>query len=261
MIKIGFLGCGNMGGSIANAINNDYEVYVFDKDQAKAKAISNVTVFSSESELLEKSDIIILAVKPQILPSLYPLLSEFSTKKYISIAAGVPLEVLERKINCKNIVRFMPNIAAKSKAAVTAIAATENADKEFIQTAFDIATHFGSAFMLDENLFPAFIGISGSAIAYVFEFIHALAMGGTDQGISYNESVKIATDTLQSAVALLKDSKEKPVELMSKVCSAKGTTIKGMNELYSNGFDNAVIKAVISASEKSQELEKLAKEM
>ena len=168
MIKIGFLGCGNMGGSIANAINNDYEVYVFDKDQAKAKAISNVTVFSSESELLEKSDIIILAVKPQILPSLYPLLSEFSTKKYISIAAGVPLEVLERKINCKNIVRFMPNIAAKSKAAVTAIAASRSADKEFIQTAFDIATHFGSAFMLDENLFPAFIGISGSAIAYVF---------------------------------------------------------------------------------------------
>ena len=85
-------------------------------------------------------------------------------------------------------------------------------------------------------------------------------MGGTDQGISYTQSVKIATDTLLSAASLLKESGKNPVELMSMVCSAKGTTIKGMNELYSNGFDNAVIKAVISASEKSKELEQIAKE-
>ena len=94
----------------------------------------------------------------------------------------------------------------------------------------------------------------------MFEFIHALALGGTDQGISYPESVKIVTDTLSSAVALVKDSGKNPAELMTMVCSAKGTTIKGMEALYEGNFDSTVMNAVIRASEKSQELEKAAKE-
>lgn len=259
-MKIGFLGCGNMGSSIALSLIGQYETLVFDTDIEKAKAITGAKVISTIDELLALADIVLLAVKPQVLPSLYSTLSKYKEKKFISIAAGVPLEVLENKIGCKDVVRFMPNLAARSKSAVTAVAPSKNCDEQFLALTLDIAKHFGSAFILDESLFPAFIGISGSAIAYVFEFVHALAMGGTDQGIAYKEGVKIATDTLLSAVSLLKDSEKNPVELMSMVCSAKGTTIKGMNELYSNGFDNAVIKAVISASEKSKELEQLAKE-
>lgn len=259
-MKIGFLGCGNMGSSIALSLIGQYETLVFDTDIEKAKAITGAKVFSDVDEMLSQADIILIAVKPQILPSLYDLLSNYKNKKFISIAAGVPLEVLERKIGSSNIVRFMPNLAARSKNAVTAVAAAKQCDQDFLSIALDVANHFGSAFILDEALFPAFIGISGSAIAYVFEFVHALAMGGTDQGISYTQSVKIATDTLLSAASLLKESGKNPVELMSMVCSAKGTTIKGMNELYSNGFDNAVIKAVIIASEKSKELEQIAKE-
>ena len=259
-MKIGFLGCGNMGSSIALSLVEQYDTLVFDVDYEKVKAINGAKAFDSMEEMLNQADIIIIAVKPQVLPSLYSTLSNYKNKSFISIAAGVPLEVLEKKIGANNIVRFMPNLAAKTKKAVTAVAPSKLCNKEFLDLSLDIANHFGSAFIVDESLFPAFIGISGSAIAYVFEFVHALAMGGTDQGIAYKESVKIATDTLMSAVSLLKDSEKNPVELMSMVCSAKGTTIKGMNELYSNGFDNAVIKAVISASEKSKELEQLAKE-
>lgn len=260
-MKISFLGCGNMGGAIAHAVSGFHEVTVFDTDMDKAKSLASsigAQAASTVEAALEASECIVIAVKPQVLPSLYPILR--ADRKYISIAAGVPLEVLKREIGTKNIVRFMPNIAAKAKAAVTAVAADADCDGEFLKEAVSIAQSFGSAFPLSEALFPAFIGISGSAIAYMFEFIHALALGGTDQGISYPESVKIVTDTLSSAVALIKDSGKNPAELMTMVCSAKGTTIKGMEALYEGNFDSTVMNAVIRASEKSQELEKAAKE-
>ena len=262
-MKVTFLGCGNMGGAIAHAISSIHELTVFDTDDDKAKALASETGAAAASDIesaIRASECIILAVKPQVLPSLYPVLRKYGTKKFISIAAGVPLEVLEREIGTKDIVRFMPNIAAKAKSAVTAVAAGKKCDGEFLNEAFSVAASFGSAFILDESLFPAFIGISGSAIAYIFEFIHALALGGTDQGISYAESVRIATDTMASAVALMKDSGKSPAELMTMVCSAKGTTIKGMKALHDGNFDATVMEAVIKASEKSQELERTAKE-
>ena len=168
--------------------------------------------------------------------------------------------MLEYKIDSDNIARFMPNIAARARKAVTAIAFCESADEDFRTSAFEIASSFGSAFILRESLFPAFIGLSGSGIAYVFQFIHALAMGAVEQGIPYSRAVEIAADTMESAYALVKDTGRNPVELASMVCSAAGTTIKGMNTLSGNGFDNAVVKAVEAATLRSIELEKTALE-
>ncbi len=265
MKKITFLGCGNMGAAIATALadKGNFAITLFDKDKDKADELASlINAKSSETaeEALKDASYILIAVKPQILPSLYPLLRKHNDKKIISIAAGVPLEVLEREIGAKDIVRFMPNIAAKCKRAVTAVAFKTDSSKEFEAEALEIASAFGSAFPLEENLFPAFIGISGSAIAYVFEFIHALAMGGCEAGIPYNQSVEIARDTLLSACALQEQSKENPVALMTKVCSAAGTTIKGMHALSAGAFDDTVINAVMEACKKSIELEKSAKE-
>ena len=133
-------------------------------------------------------------------------------------------------------------------------------DRAVRKDAFEIASAFGSAFVLDERLFPAFIGLSGSGIAYVFQFIHALAMGAVEEGIPYQRAVEIAADTMDSAITLVKESGRNPVELASMVCSAGGTTIRGMNTLASGGFDSAVIGAVKSATERSITLEKEALE-
>ena len=257
MITVSIIGCGNMGGGIITALKESggYSLTVYDSDREKAEKFNLNTAPTLEAAL-EKSDVIILAVKPQIISELYDTLSEYKHKSFISILAGVPLEVLDYKIGCDNLARFMPNLAARSRKAVTAIAYSSECSEDFKKTAFGIASAFGSAFILKESLFPAFIGLSGSAIAFVFQFIHSLAMGAVEKGIPYNRAVEIAADTMESAYSLLKDSGKNPVELATMVCSAGGTTIAGMNALSENGFDNACIKAVCAATDKSIELEK-----
>jgi pyrroline-5-carboxylate reductase len=266
MIRIGFIGCGNMGAAIASALSTkkDYEVSIYESVAQKQEAFleKHPTVKGQDSleSLFSASDILVITVKPQVLGNLYPVLGKLGsvTKKWISIAAGVPLSVLCNKLGTDQVVRFMPNIAAKVNGAVTAIAVHPQADKQLEQEALTIAQSFGTAFFLEEDLFPAFIGISGSAIAFVFQFIHALAMGGCKEGIPYPKSIEMITDTMQGAIKLQQETKKNVVDLETFVCSAAGTTIEGVQALYENGFDIAVMKAVVASTERARELENIA---
>lgn len=261
MAKISVIGCGNMGGSIASALHRSgkWEVTCYDRDKARAEATGGKAAASIE-EALAASDLIVLALKPQVLPTIYDDLAEAPGKSYISVCGGVPIEVISYKTGAENIARFMPNLAARAGKSVTAVAFSEGSDAEFRKTTEAVASTIGSVFPLPEHLFHAFIGLSGSGIAYVLEMVHAMAMGAVENGIPYPEASRIAADTLESAFVLLKESGKNPVELATRVCSAGGTTIKGMNALAAYGFDNAVAKAVSAATARSAELERAALE-
>ena len=262
-ISITIVGAGNMGGAIATALseNGRYNVSIYDKYIESAKKVAgNRRINIIESfDKISSPDVLLIAVKPQVLPSLYSSLKSIKPKLFISIAAGVSLNTLKENISKEiPIVRYMPNIAAKTKNAVTAIALPSDIDNTNKSIAMDIASSFGSAFELDEKLFPAFIGISGSAIAYVFEFLHQLAMGGVREGIPYNKALEIARDTLISATSIQKETKLGAIELETMVCSAGGTTVEGIKALDEGCFSNTVINAVSAAANKSRELEKRA---
>ena len=261
-MRISVIGCGNMGGAIASALAaSEWEVSVYDKAREKAEALADGRSISVLSSLEEASGsgAIILAVKPQVLPSLYESLKEVETGLWISIAAGVPLSVLEDHIGTENVVRFMPNIAAKCRKSVTAIAAGSEVSVEEKELALSIASAFGSAYFLPENLFPAFIGVSGSGIAYFFEMMHQAAMAGVKEGIPYPEALSIVRDTAISAAELQKCTGANAIELETMVCSAAGTTIEGVKALQDGGFASAVMNAVECAAAKSVELETKAR--
>lgn len=262
-MRISIIGTGNMGGAIASALSSaGFDTEVYDSVQEKAEALreqnENIRVLSS-LEMTSGSDAIIIAVKPQVLPSLYDALREVDTRLWISIAAGVPLSVLEDHLGSGNVIRFMPNIAAKARKSVTAIAAGDSVSTEERDLAFAIASSFGTAYFLPESLFPAFLGISGSGIAFYFEMMHQMAMAGVREGIPYPEALKIVSDTAESAAALQKESGTNAIELETRVCSAAGTTIEGIRALQDRGFASAIIKAVGSAAAKSVELENKAR--
>lgn len=262
-MRISVIGCGNMGAAIASALADaDWEVSVYDKAAEKAEALaeekSSISVLSSIDEA-SGSGSIIIAVKPQVLPSLYESLKEVDTGLWISIAAGVPLSVLEDHIGTENVVRFMPNIGAKARKSVTAIAAGSQVSMEQRELALSIAASFGSAYFLQESLFPAFIGISGSGIAYFFEMMHQMAMAGVKEGIPYPESLAIVRDTAISSAEMQKSCGRGAIELETMVCSAAGTTIEGIKALQDGGFASAVMNAVESAASKSVELETKAR--
>jgi len=260
-MKTGFIGCGNMGAAIASALCQDsrYEVSVYSTGKGASEFVkthNNAFLRTSLEQLVENSDVIILAVKPQVLPSLYQSLRPYGeAKKWISLAAGVSLKTLSEQLRSANIVRFMPNVAAKIKSSVTAVAAGEKADKDFAEQAFEIASSFGSAFFLEEKLFSSFIGLSASAIAYIFQFIHALGLGGCKEGIAYAKAVEMACDTMKGAVDLIQKTGRNPVDLEASVCSAGGTTVEGVKVLEEAGFNGTVMDAVFAAAKKAREME------
>ena len=155
----------------------------------------------------------------------------------------------------------MPNIAATVSESITAVSPGQNASKEFIKEAVKIAESIGKAIVLSESQMSAFTGLSGSGIAYVLSFIHALALGGTEQGIPYNQSLQIAIQTVNGATAILsKDSnkgkpEENPISLLTKVTSAGGTTIAGVRALEEGRLTATVMDAVKRASNKATDLE------
>ncbi|MDT4763107.1 pyrroline-5-carboxylate reductase [Sphaerochaeta sp. PS] len=266
MKKIGIIGAGNMGGAIAQALceQQTWSVTLFDTDKSKLDALGKklgCSVASSLDELLLSEELLLLSVKPQVLPSLYATLRQrgASEKQWISIAAGVSLETLAKQLGTNEIVRFMPNLAAQVKQSVTAVAAHEKSSKHLLETALIIARGFGTAFPLPEEQIAAFTGISGSAIAYVFQFFHALAMGGVSEGLPYPLALAIARDTCLSAASLQKGTDENPVKLATMVCSAGGTTIEGMKALAEGAFDATVMEAVHAAAERFRDLEEESK--
>lgn len=259
MRTLGILGCGNMGAAILAAASSSgmFDCVIFDTDTQKVNQITSeygVRAASSIKELQSSSEGILLAIKPQILPSIYPLLSELEDYPYISIAAGIELSTLEENLHSRQIVRFMPNIAASAGHSVTAYTASSGAEVDFVRSAVALAETFGSVIALEERLFSAFTGLSGSAIAYIFQFIHALASGGTRAGIPYQDAVKIAAQTMQGATALLDAGGRHPMDLLSSVTSAGGTTIAGVHALEEGAFTATVMNAVLAAAARADEL-------
>lgn len=256
--SIAIIGCGNMGASIAKALseNSSYSLSVFDADKAKAESFASENNASCLSKLEDAKgfDVVIIAVKPQIMPSIYSDLKALEPGFFISIAAGISIESLKAALGGK-ITRYMPNLAARTKKAVTAVAFSCDIESEEKALAMEIASSFGSAFELDEKLFPAFIGISGSAIAYAFEIMHQIAMGGVREGIAYPKALDIVRDTFESATSLMKATGLGAVELETMVCSAGGTTIEGIKALDDGKLGATLINAVSAAAEKSRKME------
>lgn len=259
MKKIGFIGNGNMGSAIVRHVASlkQFSILLYDVDKSLSDALAKETQSSATSlnSLLEQAEIIVLAVKPQTLPSLYPILSGFKNKRWISMAAGVTLKTLKQNLASNQICRIMPNIAASVGKSVTAITFTDEATQDFQNESQSLVSSFGSVYPLDETLFSAFTALSGSAIATVFSFLNGLAMGGIKEGLNYQMALDIMVETTIGACSLLDESKEHPESLISRVCSPKGTTIESIKVLENGNFKGVLIDSVSAASLRSKELE------
>jgi pyrroline-5-carboxylate reductase len=246
-----------MGGAIASGLiaaeNSAYEVYGYDVYPSVPG--DPVNRISTAAELESISDIVILAVKPQDLESVCSSLK--GNKKYISIAAGISTDKIKSWMagtDIKQIARVMPNLAASVHKSVTGVYSS-NADLKKI--ALDIFSSVGIVIDISkEDTMHAVTALAGSGPAFVFEFVHALAEGGVLSGIPFDQSLRMATDTIIGSLDYLKKSEQHPAVLRNAVASPGGTTIAGLLELETAGFHSAVMKAVKSASDRSHELGK-----
>ncbi|RKX86212.1 MAG: pyrroline-5-carboxylate reductase [Spirochaetes bacterium] len=274
MKRIGIIGFGVMGESLATALlkySDRYEIGLMEKREKRvilAEEKYGLAVYSNPKAVMENSDIIIVAVKPQDLSFLLEELKEslpgnFKGSKYpfgiISIVAGRKMDVYRKYLagrgDISNIARFMPNISARISKAPVGVSFSDKADEEFKREAIIIAEALGTPVEVSENLIPAITGLSGSGIAFVFKFVHALSVGGVYAGLPYKTALETVKLMLSGAAALLDLSKEDPAELIHEVISPSGTTIEGILSLEKGAFDYTVIDAVKSAALRAKELE------
>jgi len=263
---IAIIGAGNMGdalvsGLLASGSSKPKNIICSDIRQDKLDQFkSNYKVRTTTSNLkaVSEADIIIYAVKPQIMAAvLIETAAKLDMSKLvISIAAGVPLEAMESCIEKDlRLIRVMPNIAAAVKEAATAIAAGAHATKEDIKLAMQIFNSIGKCIFLKENyLMDAITGLSGSGPAYIFLIVDALADAGVKMGLSRQDSLFLAAQTLLGAAKLLMETKEHPGQLKDKVTSPGGTAIAGLATLESGGLRTTLINAVEAATKRSKEL-------
>lgn len=262
-IKLGIIGAGVMAEAILSRLLTQkiYEpntVLVSEPQQQrqeffKQKYQVNVT---SDNRSVANSEVILLAIKPQVLGTVLADLSEIpSSTLIISILAGVPLKSLEESFPDNPIIRVMPNTPATVGAAMTAIAPGQQVQSHHLDLTKTIFCAIGEVVEVSESLMDAITGLSGSGPAFVAIMVEALADGGVAAGLPRAIASELALQTVLGTAQLLQTGIH-PAQLKDQVTSPGGTTIAGVAQLEKQGFRSAVIEAVTAAYKRSQELGK-----
>ena len=212
---------------------------------------------ADNAALVRWSNLLVVAVKPQIVDRILPLVAENlqDGTVVVSIAAGVPIEVFESVLGPgARVVRSMPNTAAIALAGATAIAAGTCATEADMAVAQALFEAVGRCAVLDESLLDAVTGLSGSGPAYVMLIIEALADGGVKVGLGRDTALMLAAQTVYGAAKLQLETGEHPGRLKDMVTSPGGTAIAGLHTLEEGGLRTTLINAVETATKRAREL-------
>jgi pyrroline-5-carboxylate reductase len=204
-----------------------------------------------------EAEIVVLSVKPQAMDKLVvqvaPALDH--RKLVISVAAGVPIAALERRLGAgARIIRTMPNTPSLVGAGACALARGEHASEEDLAVASRIFQSVGITTVVEENLLDAVTGLSGSGPAYIFLVIEALSDAGVKVGLPRYTALKLAAQTVLGSAQLLIETNVHPGQLKDQVTSPGGTAIAGLHTLEAGGLRTTLINAVEAATRRAREL-------
>ncbi|MDO4614159.1 MAG: pyrroline-5-carboxylate reductase [Lachnospiraceae bacterium] len=264
-MKICFIGCGNMaramlGGIIKNGVAPKEDITASAKTEATRRRAAEqygIRTCADNREAVRGADVIILAVKPGILPEVAEEIKDAVScdQLLLSVAAGKTIAELESFFGSdKKIVRAMPNVPAQVGAGMTGYCANANtapADRELTAS---VLNSFGRASEVAESQMPAVTAVSGSAPAYIFMLIEAMADAAVLEGMKRADAYTFAAQTVLGSAKMVLETGEHPGVLKDMVCSPAGTTIEGLAVLEREGFRSAVIEALRSCTEKSKQI-------
>ncbi len=269
--KFGLIGGGVMGEAllsrlIAQKIYQPSDVIVSEPQAQRREVLQQqygVEVTGDNSQAAQVTEVLLLAVKPQILDTIISDLAALSLGDstnpdseviIISILAGVPLSKLESAFLHRPVIRVMPNTPATVGAGISAIASGKVVKPDHLKLAQQILAAVGEVVEVPEYLMDAVTGLSGSGPAYVALMVEALADGGVAAGLPRAIASKLALQTVLGTAELLQQTGMHPAELKDRVTSPGGTTIAGVGTLEQAAFRSALIEAVKAACQRSKEL-------
>jgi pyrroline-5-carboxylate reductase len=263
--KVGFIGGGNMGealikGVVAAGLVPPSAIYASDVRHGHLRTLEQrygIQPTHDNAELVSRVDVVILAVKPQIMASVLEHIAPAVSREklLISIAAGVPTKTIRAGLGKEaRLIRVMPNTPALVLEGVTAVAKAHGLESGDLDTASEIFSAVGRVVTVDEELMDAVTGLSGSGPAYVAIVIESLADGGVKMGLDRATAMTLATQTVLGTARLALETGLHPGALKDMVSSPGGTTIAGIAALEESGVRHAFIKAVERATQRSREL-------
>ncbi len=262
-MKIGFIGLGNMatamiGGILKKGIAQKSDLIGSAKTEnttSKMKELYGIETTRSNAEVAQKSDILILAVKPIFFPEVMEeIKGELREEQLIvSIAAGKTIGYMENALGSdKKIIRCMPNTPALVLEGCTGVCVNGNVTEEESNKVLEILSSFGKAHVVPERLMDVVVGVSGSSPAYVFMFMEAMADEAVAQGMPRKQAYEFAAQSVLGSAKLMLETGKHPGELKDMVCSPGGTTIAAVKVLEEKGFRASVMDAMDACIEKSK---------
>ena len=264
-MKLGFIGCGNMGKAMISGI---LEKELVSRSDIRATAASSETVNYINNVLKIHSapdnascaafaDVLVLAIKPAFMQEVIEEIKD-SVKEdtiVISMAPGKNIDWFKEQFGKDvKVVRTAPNTPCMVGEGMTAICAQEDVSETDIRTVRDMSDSLGKTVVVPERLIDVASAVAGASPAFAFMYIEALADGAVAEGMPRAMAYSIAEQAVLGSAYLMQKSGKKPSELKDAVASPGGTTIEGINVLEQYSFRGAVIDAVRACVEKSKKM-------
>ncbi len=264
-MKLGIIGLGNMGGAMLGGIlknggPKELEIIGAEAGEARRKEIAEkykIRTTAINREAAEGTDIIILAVKPQVYETVIQDIRDFVSDDavVVSIAPGKTLGWLaaafERELK---FVRCMPNTPALVLSGCTGVCRNSLVSAEEFKTVLELLNSFGRAYEVDEKQMDAVVAVSGSSPAYVFMMIEAMADAAVAEGLPRKKAYEFAAQAVMGSAKMVLETGKHPGELKDMVCSPAGTTIEAVEVLEERGFRSSIMEAMRACAEKSRSL-------
>lgn len=261
---IGLIGYGNMGAAIVNGLvaSGRYApsaIHVADisSDRAAEAASRGFVTHATAAECADAADLIIVAVKPGTVPDVLRELSNTDVRiPLVSVAAGVTLDMLQASMPGRPVIRVMPNTPALVGAGVSVMVRGAAAGDDIVAQTAAVLEPLGIVREMPETLMDAVTGLSASGPAFVAIVIDALADGGVRMGLSREDALTLAVQTVYGTAKMIIEKGIHPDKLRDMVASPGGTTIEGIAVLEARGLRTALIEAVTAAAERSRRFRK-----
>jgi pyrroline-5-carboxylate reductase len=263
-LKLAIIGGGNIGQAIAKGLKESgksipqnititrRQVNLLEQFQRQG-----FIILGDNKEAVRKSKVIFIAVRPnEVVPLLKEIKSALDPKRHIiiSVATGVGINDIEKQVGSNfPIIRAMPNIAIAIKESMTCLANNKAAEKDIklVKAIFDL---LGKAVFISEELMVPATVLCACGTAFFIRSIRAASQGGIEIGFHPEDAILMAAQTAKGAAFLILDSEEHPEAKIDEVTTPRGCTIAGLNQMEHSGFSSAMIKGILTSTDKANEL-------
>lgn len=265
MLKIGFIGMGNMACAMITGIRrtqSTWQLSGFDRHPEKLALMKKryaLIAASTLEALVNTSDYLVVAVKPQVYAATLKTLKAYLKPQQviITIAVGYPIARTQSYLgDHAKIVRAMPNTPASIGSAMSAIAFNAHITETETTQSCAIFESFGKVVLLDEKHFDIFSAVSGSLPAYICVILEALSDAAVHHGLPKAQSYEIISQAMLGSTQWIQDSQEHPALLKDQVCSPGGTTIAAIAALEKGRLRNTLMDAIDACMDRTKVLQK-----